>query len=150
MTIRRSVLMVQPHEAKAAALSTVALVKRLEPARTDSDLAKSPLIFREQMVIPNLQSEINPKESPDLLFYFVAVVPPGEAGKSMMDMIVSKDGQAIGRMGETELPAPDADGRIPYVGKLPLNAFSPGNYDINVVINHGGVTTTKGVTFTLQ
>jgi len=150
MTVKRSVLIIPPHDSKAAALSTVTLVKRLDDAHTDSDLAKSPLNFRQQMVIPNLRSEINPKESPDLLFYFVAVVPPGGSSKSIMDMIVSKDGQAIGRLGETELPAADQDGRIPYLAKLPLSAFSPGTYDISVVVNHAGATTNKSINFKIQ
>ncbi len=150
MTINRKVLIVPPPSEKAAALSTVALVKRLDDAHGNADLAKSPLNFRQQMVIPNLQPEINAKETPDLLFYFVAVLPPGEGGKSTMDMIVSKDGQALGRLGETALPEPDEEGRIPYVGKLPLSAFSSGNYDVQVLIKHLGATTSNSVAFIIQ
>jgi hypothetical protein len=128
----------------------VALVKRLDDAHGDADLAKSPLNFRQQIVIPNLQPEINAKETPDLLFYFVALLPPGEGSKSTMDMIVSKDGQALGRLGETTLPEPDEAGRIPYVGKLPLGAFSPGNYDVQILINHLGATTSNSVAFVIQ
>lgn len=67
-----------------------------------------------------------------------------------MDMIISNDGQALGRLGETALPEPDEAGRIPYAGKLPLSAFSPGNYDVQVLINHLGATTSNSVAFAIQ
>jgi VWFA-related protein len=149
MSIKRSILMVPPHEEKSAALSTVALVKRLDDARGSTELARSPLNFQERMVIPNLQQEINSKETTDLLFYFVAVIPSGES-KLTMDMIVSRDGKALGRLGETSLPAPDESGRVPYVAKLPLSSFSPGNYDVQVLISHSGTTTSNSVSFVIR
>lgn len=150
MSIKRSVLMVPQRPEKSAALSTVALVKRLDDARDSTELARSPLNFQERMVIPNLQQEINSKETADLLFYFVAMIPTGGESKPTMDMIVSKDGQALGRLGETALPAPDEAGRVPYVAKLPLSSFSPGNYDVQVLINLSGAVTSNSVSFVIQ
>jgi hypothetical protein len=150
MSVKRSVLIVPSRPEKSAALSTVALVKRLDDARGSTELARSPLHFQERMVIPNLQQEINSKETPDLLLYFIAMIPSVGESKPTMDMIVSKDGQALGRLGETGLPAPDEAGRVPYVAKLPLGSFGPGNYDVQVLINFSGVTTSNSVSFVIQ
>ena len=150
MSVKRSVLIVPTRPEKSAALSTVALVKRLDDARGSTELARSPLHFQERMVIPNLQQEINSKETPDLLLYFIAMIPTVGESKPTMDMIVSKDGQALGRLGETDLPAPDEAGRVPYVAKLPLGSFGPGNYDVQVLINFSGVTTSNSVSFVIQ
>ena len=150
MSMKRSVLIVPARPERSAALSTVALVKRLDDARGSTELARSPLNFQERLVIPNLQQEINSKETTELLFYFVAMIPTNQASKPTMDMIVSRDGQALGRLGETPLPVPDDAGRVPYVAKLPLGSFSTGNYDVQVLINHSGATATNSVTFVIQ
>jgi len=150
MSVKRSVLIVPAHSEGAAALSTVALVKRLDDSRNSTDLARSPLNFQDHMVIPNLQQEVNSKDTADLLFYFVALIPGSGENKSTMDMIFSKDGKALGRLGETALPTPDGAGRVPYVAKLPLASFSPGNYDVQVLIKHSGATTSNSVSFVIQ
>ena len=149
ITAKRAVLVVPARPPQSLALSSIVLVRRLDASRGDSDLAESPLLYNRQMVIPNLSSAINAKEWPELAFYFVAIAPPGES-RTTVDMIVSKEGQPVGHMGERPLPLPDEKGRIPYIATLPLSSMSSGNYNVKVLVSRAGIVTSSAVAFSIE
>ena len=49
-----------------------------------------------------------------------------------------------------ELPAPDKDGRIQYTGTIPLDAFTPGDYELRAIISDGPSKTIRLARFTVQ
>ena len=52
--------------------------------------------------------------------------------------------------GEPELPAPGADGRIPYIATTPLDAFKPGLYEVRVTVNQGGASDVQSTFVTIE
>jgi hypothetical protein len=149
-SVKRSVLVVPEKPAKLVALSSVVAVKRLDVSRSDSGLMESPLNFNKQMVVPLLNPEVTSQDWPELAFYFVAVPPEGVAGEMIIDVIISKEGKLVGHMGQRPLPPPDDKGRIPYLAKLPLTTFGTGNFDVNVLVQNGGVSSTAATTFAIH
>jgi hypothetical protein len=59
------------------------------------------------------------------------------------------DGQSIAR-GQIDLPAPDAQGKIPYIAKLPLDNFkTAGNYQLRVIARQGQQAVEENAFFTI-
>jgi VWFA-related protein len=149
-SVKRSILVVPEKPAKSVALSSVIAVKRLDVSRSDSGLMESPLNFNKQMVVPLLNPELSSQEWPELAFYFVAVRPEGVTGETIIDVIISKEGKPVGHMGQRPLPPPDDKGRIPYLAKLPLATFGTGNFDVNVLVQNGDVSSMAATTFAIH
>lgn len=148
--VKRSVLMVPARKVGAVSLSSVVLVKRVDPIRADANLIETPLNFNQQTVVPNLNPEIRLKDWQDLALYFVAAAPrPGEAG-GVVDVVISKEGKPIGHMGEKPLPPPDEKGRIPYLTSMPISTFSSGTYEVSVVVRQGETASTGTVIFSVE
>jgi VWFA-related protein len=150
IAVKRSVVMVPARSSPSLALSSIVVVKRLDPSHGDTNLTESPLMFKDQMIVPNLNPEVNAKDWPQLGFYFVVIQGDDSGVGSMVDMIISKDGKPIARMGEQALPPPDDRGRIPYLASLPLGSLSSGNYDVNVVVRRGAAAVSSTALFIVQ
>ncbi len=62
---------------------------------------------------------------------------------------VLQDGQSIAR-GQIDLPAPDKQGKIPYIAKLPLDNFkTAGIYEIRVIARQGQQVVEEHAFFTM-
>src|SRR4030095_15689031 len=97
-----------------------------------------------------LNTELNPRDWQHLSFYFVTVPPERSEPNSVVDMVISKDGKPIGRMGEQTLPSPDEQGRIHYIASLPMSSLSSGNYDVSVIIRRDDASATASTAFTIR
>jgi VWFA-related protein len=146
---RRSVLMIPRRDPAALGLGSIVLVKRLDaPLLTDIHLRESPLSYERRMVVPNLNPELDSQEWPSAGFYFTAIAPSGE--EPLVDIVVLREGEVIGNMGQRELPSPDERGVIKYLATLGLENFEEGQYDIRVILSQGEVATVAGMTFSLK
>jgi hypothetical protein len=65
-----------------------------------------------------------------------------------MTVEFSRDGKTLARA-EPALPAPDADGKIRYVGTFPIRSFTPGRYEIRVALAQSAGTSEERAVFTL-
>ena len=63
-------------------------------------------------------------------------------------MFCSREGKTLGRA-EPTLPAPEADGKIRYVGTFPIQKFTPGSYEVRVALRHPAGDTEERATFTI-
>ena len=64
--------------------------------------------------------------------YLVAFARAGgpETGLSLE---FSREGEVVGRS-TAALPAPDGEGRIPYVAGIPSQNFTPGRYELTAIV----------------
>src|SRR5262249_56610964 len=72
-----------------------------------------------------------PAAATQRLSLFSIAYPASAAEKPRMTLEFARDGKAVGRA-QPELPAPEADGRIRYVGTFPIASFPPGHYEVKV------------------
>ena len=73
--------------------------------------------------------------------YLVAYAGPGTAPPQMMIEFL-RDDRIVARA-KPELPAPDAEGRIPYVGTFPTATLAPGKYSVRAVLQQGDLVTER-------
>jgi hypothetical protein len=59
-----------------------------------------------------------------------------------------RDGKIVGRA-QPPVPAPDANGRIVYVGGVPSGGFPPGAYEARLTLAQGTAKVTESTRFEL-
>ena len=133
VSVRRSVLMVSAAPAPVA-LSSLALVRRTEPVPAGALSSPDPLRVGENRIVPWV-GEPTFKTGDTIRIYLVAFARSGgpETGLSLE---FSREGEVVGRS-TAALPAPDGEGRIPYVAGIPSQNLAPGRYELTAVVRQG-------------
>ncbi len=127
-------------------MSSVALIRRIEPAPPRADKTDDPLDVGGVRVIPNLDLPISLAANQKLSLFFIAY--PQAAEKPRVSLEFWRDGKALGKA-EPELPAPEADGKIRYVGTFPIERFTPGSYEVRVALSGASGRWEERAPFTL-
>jgi len=137
-----------PSAREGPRMSSVTLIRRIEPvpARVDGTPGDDPLDVGGVRVIPNLDLPISVAANQKLSLFFIVYPKGGE--KPKMSVEFWRDGKALGRA-EPELPAPEADGKIRYVGTFPIEKFPPGGYEVRVALGGAAGRSEERAGFTL-
>jgi hypothetical protein len=115
-------------------VSSLVVIRRLDPADDDPP-GDDQLRLDRIRVVPNLDVPVSLASNPQLSVYMVAYARPGSAAPRMM--LEFLQGDRIVARARPELPAPDANGRIQYVGTFPTSALTPGRYSVRAVVQQG-------------
>ncbi len=148
LAVKKSVLLVPAKPQSSLQVSSVVLVKRIEASAADSEPSENPLQLGKQLIVPSLDSAFELAKWGELGFYFRVLA--GNPEPATVDLILSQEGKAIGRIGERPLPAPDQHGQISYVAGLPLESFSAGNYEAEVIVHQGNNECRSKTVFSLR
>jgi len=135
-----------PGAGEGPRMSSVALIRKIEPAPARADKAEDPLDVGGVRVVPNLDLPISLAQNQKLSLFFIAYPQGGE--RPRMSLEFWRDGKALGKA-EPELPAPEADGRIRYVGTFPIESFAPGSYEVRVALSGASGRSEERAPFTL-
>jgi VWFA-related protein len=119
-------------------VSSITLVRRLEPAGAELPL-DDPFRLDRMRIVPNLDLPVSLATNAQLSLYLVVYDRPGTAPPKMMIEFL-RDDKIVARA-KPELPAPDAEGRIPYVGTFPTATLPPGKYSVRAVVQQGDLVT---------
>jgi VWFA-related protein len=150
---RRAILIVPPARTNLS-MSSVAVIKRVDPVDATVKDPDNPFRFADGKIIPNLGDPILPAPGTKVSFYFVvyptASAPAsasGEAPRLTLEFLL--DGEVIARA-NPDLPKPDAEGRIPYIATVPMETFKGGRYELRAVVTQGTQAVEEHAFFTIQ
>jgi len=136
-----------PDAAAATPLvSSLAIIRRVEPASERPDPVEDPFRTAELRIVPSLDVPISRQANPQLSAYVVVYPDRGRVPSLAFEFM--RDGRPIGRSA-AELPAADEDGRIKYVASFPTTIFQPGTYTLRAVATLDGRTDASDVPFTI-
>jgi hypothetical protein len=124
------------------------IVKRSEQVPENERDPANPLYYGSLLLYPNLGEPFRAPVDKAVSFY-VAIYPgrqPVAELRARLELL--QDGQRRGQTPLT-LAAPDANGRIQHVGRLPLDGFAPGSYELRFSVVDGRQTHTRSATFTV-
>ncbi len=127
-------------------LSSLVVVQRSEPIGEKERGSQSPLEYKGTFLYPLLGDRWHPSGSSKLPFYFSIHRNGSPAKQAIIEL--SHYAQSLGRT-TVELPAPDSEGRIQYLGTLPLADHPPGLYTLRVAIPAGDKVVTRSRRFFL-
>jgi len=124
-----------PPGRSAFGLSSLAVVKRAERVAKGALASDDPFRAGEARIVPWVtEAEVDPAQGVGL--FFVAYVPAGQTEAPQVTLEIRRGTQVVGHA-EPALPAPDAQGRIPYVVSLPAGRFAPGRYEVLAELHAG-------------
>jgi hypothetical protein len=128
-------------------MSTLMIVRRSERLPAEERNVANPLFFGDVVVYPNLGEPL--RKGTDKELGFAATIYPAGGGTPSAVIELMQNGQRIGQAG-VQLPAPDASGRIQYVGRLPLDNFTPGSYELRLTVNDAKSKQTRNALFRIE
>jgi VWFA-related protein len=136
-----------PATGPGLALSSICLIRRADALPADAPPSTDPFRVEGMRVVPYLERTASKAGSPNLTF-FARVYAPAGGLNPRLTLEFLRDGKVIGRA-PPESPAPDASGRVAYVGSVPSAGFTPGAYEVRLTAAQGAATATTSTTFEL-
>jgi VWFA-related protein len=148
ISARRAVIFV-PAAPHGVSMSSVAVIKRVDPVAPNVKDPDNPLRFEQGKIIPNLGEAIHPKPGSQVSFFFVVYTASGAQEKPGLTLEFLLDGQVIARA-TPELTQPDALGRIAYIASSPAETFKAGRYELRAVVTQGQQTVEEHAFFVVE
>ncbi len=145
-SVRISSLEVPAPTAAPVRVSSLFVVQRAEKVPDAERDATNPLYFGDTLLYPNIGEPLSKAATKELGFAFTVL--PGKAPVSGATVSLLKSGQPVGQAPLT-LEKTDASGVIRQVGRLPMEAFEPGTYEIRVAVQSGTVAVARNVRVTI-
>jgi VWFA-related protein len=128
-------------------LSSLCLLRRADPLPVDAPPSDDPFRYEGTRLVPHLAGPVSQAATPNLSFFARVYPGPGiEMPKLTLDFV--RDGKIVGRA-QPPVPAPDAAGRIAYVGGVPSGGFPPGSYEVRLTLTQGAAKVTESTRFDL-
>lgn len=137
-----------PKKGRGPRLSSLMIVKRSEKVPKEERDPANPLYYGELLLYPNLGEPLKRTLDKQLSFY-ATVLPTSADSSPQATLELFKDGQPAGRV-PLELSKPDATGRIQHVGRVPIDAFPPGTYELHLTVKDAGGEQTRAATFRVE
>jgi VWFA-related protein len=131
-------------------LSSLAIVKRVEPLSEVEQQKAHPFHFNEVLIYPAVGEPLR-KSGQKQLPFFLTVYTNAGAGRVAPKLTIEilQRGRPLGRA-TVELPPPDGEGRIKYASSLPLDNLPPGDYELRVTADDGAARAARTAPFTIQ
>ena len=143
-TNRRALIVpeVNPH----LALSSLTLIRRLDPAGSTKLEADKPLLTTNGRVVPELENNLPAAAAKGVGFFVTAYTNSKEKAQLILSF---SQGEKTLAQTAMELPAPDELGRIQHIFSVPLDSFVSGEYQVKAVVNQAKATAETFTTFSL-
>jgi VWFA-related protein len=144
-SVSRSLLDVQsPHPGLVA--SEIALIKRREAVPTGVLDTPDPFRQGETRLVPWLaEPRLGPQDP--LSLFLVAYPRKDSDAVALLEFV--REGRVV-QQSLSELPAPDASGRSPFVAEVPTAELDAGRYEVRVLLKQGGLVTQRRAHFVLD
>ena len=133
-SVRLSTVEVARTEPSKLRVSSLVLVKRGEKVPEKDKRPENPLLVKDVLLYPNINEPVS-KAAKEVGFYF-AVYPAtsGPAAEAMIEL--QQNGKTVAQI-PMPLGAPDANGRVQQVGRLPLTELPAATYDLRAIVKQG-------------
>ena len=131
-------------EFTVAASSRSVAISSLTPMRSYTPNAKQldpndPFQFQGGIVTPTLDTTVKKDANAVLRLFFTVYQDSTIAVKPAVEIEFLQSGKSLTKV-PMELPAADAQGRIPYLMTVPAASIPPGSYDVRAVARQGNST----------
>jgi hypothetical protein len=124
-------------------LGSLVVVRPLPVAPDAGD--QDPLRVGDVRGVPRLGDPVVLGQDPVIAVYLS--LHPGEGPEPpQLTLEISREGQVVGHA-TPDLPAPDASGRVAYLGQFPADGFAPGRYMIRARARQGSLESTTATSF---
>jgi len=114
-------------------MSSLVVVNSAERVEPGTPAAQGLLSTGQLLLYPNLETPISRQSGGELPFYFLAY-SKRDIPEAFVELL--EHGRRVS-LNRVTLPAPDSEGRIQYVGTIPISELEPGVYTLRVLLPVG-------------
>ncbi len=129
------------------ALSSLALIRRLDPVGLNKPNIDKPLLTSNGRVVPEFENNISAEAAKGVGFFVTAYTTSKE--KAQLLLTFSQAEKTIAQTA-MDLPAPDELGRIQHVFSIPIDSFSSGEYQVKAIVNQAMASAESVTNFKLD
>jgi VWFA-related protein len=126
--------------------STLVVVRRVERVLSAERPSELPFYYGDTLLYPNAGDPLPLGRGAELIFYFTFYKTPGENVDAALELLAS--GHALAAV-PIDLPRPLPDGRVQHVGRLPIDKFPAGTYELRLHLHAGATEETRNAFFTI-
>ncbi|HEY6328205.1 MAG TPA: VWA domain-containing protein [Blastocatellia bacterium] len=130
-------------------MSSIAVLQRVEKLSDADKNTDNPFHYKERLIYPNLGQPLMKSAAKQVAFFCTIYPAKGTSAPPTLDIKILQGGAAV-----FDKPAsagqPDTSGRIQYAGALPLDAFPPGDYVLQITAADEHASTSRQTHFTVQ
>jgi hypothetical protein len=116
-------------------LSSVVVVDRAEPVEAGNHDPAHPLYVGDLLLYPRAGAAFVAGRDTELTFFFAAYPATPQPPSLTIELLAH--GRVLSRAPVVTLPAPDGDGRIQQVQRIPIGSLDPGPYELRVTVDDG-------------
>ena len=145
-TNRISLVIPAAQAGRLVALSDLVLVRSVQPSGDDRD-ATNPLEFAGGKVTPEMNTSMAKSGPTAEGVYFILY--PGPDASPDVRIAISHNGGLV-TSGRPSLPAPEADGSVRVVSRIPFGSLDPGVYEVTVTAVQSGVTARRTMAIAVE
>jgi hypothetical protein len=138
---------VVPAPDKGVNISNASLVRSFAKQATIMD-PQDPFEYQGGKITPSLDSHLHAEKGAVMSIYVVVYPDPSIADKPKLTLEYLQGGKVLGG-GQLPLPAPEKDGRIPYVASSPIENFPAGEYEARLTAQQGSTSKASQIKFTI-
>jgi VWFA-related protein len=147
-SVGRRVLEVPPLPPAGPALGEVCLIERAFQLPPGSEApAGDPFVVDNLRIVPAMTHRVAKSQTPALSLFAMAYPVEGK-GESSLTLELLREGELLGRA-PAQLPAADAQGRVPFVTSLPTDGMAEGRYAVRLILEQAGAKGTSETPFEL-
>ena len=143
---RLSTVTVPPASAAWTPVSTLVLVRQIEKVEAADRPSNAPFYYGNMLLYPNAGEALRKGRDTELLFYFVLHRPPAGDVSAALELLQS--GRTIASV-PIELSQTMQAGRVQHLGKLPIEQFPAGTYELRLRLRTGGEEQLRTAFFTI-
>jgi VWFA-related protein len=126
--------------------STLVVVRRVERIPSTERPSELPFYYGDMLLYPNAGEPLHIGRDSELMFYFTFYKAPSGELTASLDLLHS--GRTLGSV-PIELARPLPDGRVQHVGKLPIDKFPAGTYELRLRLRSGESEEVRNAFFTI-
>lgn len=134
--------------AKGVAISGLLPMRSYTPNAKGLD-PEDPFQFQGGSLTPTMEMVVKKVPNAMLRLFFTVYQDPSISGKPTVEIEFMANGQTLQKV-PMELPAADAQGRIPYMMTIPATAIPDGKYDIRATAKQGGSSASSQATIRFE
>jgi hypothetical protein len=105
--------------------------------------------FQGGLITPTLNTSVPRTPQSSLRLFFVVYSDTSISAKPTVDIEFLQNGKTLTKV-PMQLPAADAQGRIPYVMTVPAAAIPPGVYQVKATAKQGDTQATTETSVTIE
>jgi len=149
-SVRNTTLDVPVAEQGKLEVSSLVLLKGADKLSMQEMKVDNPFHIGAVIVYPNLGQPLHKSVMKQLAFFFTAWPGAGSTDKLKLLIDVQQGGRSLGQIPAMDLPAADERGRVQYASALPIDNFTPGNYELKITVKDSKTSVTRSAQFAIE